>query len=82
MNSSDQYELYLIKCELQNIINELDSIAYGVRRDFSNIGNEQCASCVSKVAEKYRYVKRKLDNIDTNKVTDEYLATHSGGGVR
>ena len=73
MNQNEQYELYLIQKELQSIINELDSVAYGLRNDFSNIGADQCASCVSRVAEKYRYVKRKLDSMDTSKVTEEFL---------
>ena len=80
MDSNSQYELYLIKRELQSIINELDDIAYGIRRNFSNIGEDQAASCVSRVADKYRIAIRKLDNIDTNKVTDEYAAAHGGGG--
>lgn len=80
MDANSEHELYLIKRELQSIINELDNIAYGIRRDFSNIGNEQAAACVSKVAEKYRTVKRKLDNIDTSKVTEEYAAAHASGG--
>ena len=46
MDSNSQYELYLIKRELQSIINELDDIAYGIRRNFSNIGEDQAASCV------------------------------------
>ena len=80
MDANSEYELYLIKRELQNIINELDDIAYDIRRDFSNIGEDQAAACVSRVAEKYRLAKRKLDNIDTKKVTDEYAAAHGGGG--
>ena len=78
MDSQSKYELYLIKRELQSIINELDDIAYGIRRDFSNIGEDQAASCVSGVADKYRIVKGKLDNININKVTDEYIAAHGG----
>lgn len=78
MDANSQYELYLIKQELQSIINELDDIAKGVRRDFSNIGNEQCAQCVTRVADNYRTAKRKLDNIDTSKVTEEFKAAHGG----
>lgn len=80
MDANSEYELYLIKRELQSIINELNDIAYDIRRDFSNIGEDQAAACVSRVAEKYRLAKRKLDNIDTKKVTDEYAAAHGGGG--
>lgn len=84
MDSNDQYELYLIRTELQSIINELDDIAYGIRRNFTNIGNENAASCVSRVADTYRIAKRKLENMDTSKVTDEYASTHgnvTSGGV-
>lgn len=86
MDVNSQYELYLIKQELQSIINELDDVAYGLNHNFSNIGSDKAAACVSKVASNYRTVKRKLNNIDTNKVTDEYAAAHpeagngSGGG--
>lgn len=82
MDSNAQYEVYLIKKELQNIINELDDIAYSIRYNFTNIGNENAASCVSKVADSYRTVKRKLENMDTSKVTEEYASAHgtSGGG--
>ena len=80
MDANSQYELYLIKQELQSIINELDDIAYGLKINFSNIGNEEAAACVSRVADKYRIVRRKLDNIDTNKVTEEYAAAHGNGG--
>lgn len=80
MDVNSEYELYLIKRELQSIINELDDIAYDIRRDFANIGEDQAAACVSRVAEKYRIAKRKLDNIDTKKVTDEYAKAHGSGG--
>lgn len=80
MDANAQYELYLIKKELQGIINELDDVASGIKKDFVNIGNEQCAACISRVADKYRIVKRKLDNIDTNKVTEEFASNQSGGG--
>ena len=80
MDANSQYELYLIKQELQSIINELDDIAYGLNTNFSNIGNDKAASCVSRVSSMYRSAKRKLDNIDTNKVTEEFAAAHSSGG--
>ena len=80
MDANAQYELYLIQRELQGIINELNDIAYGVNRDFTNFGEEKCADCIRRVADKYSFVKRKLDNIDTNRVTDEYAAAHGGAG--
>lgn len=85
MDANSQYELYLIKQELQGIINELDDIAYGLNHNFSNIGSDKAAACVSKVASNYRTVKHKLNNINTSKVTEEYTTAHlkveNGGGA-
>ncbi len=63
MDASTRREINSIRSELQGIINELDSISSGLKTDFKNIGNERCAKVVSKVAEQYRVVKRKLDNL-------------------
>lgn len=65
-------ELYSIKSELQSIINELESIANGIHRDFQGIGNEKCAARVNEIAEHYRYVKRKLNSIDTSKLSAQF----------
>ena len=82
MDANAQRELYEIKIELRNIINEMRSISSGVRRDFSGIGNEKCSDSINKVIDQYTYVQRKLDNIDTSTVTEEFAAAHgeSGGG--
>lgn len=81
MDARAQQELYDIRSELQSIINEMRSIATGVRRDFSGIGSEKCANTISNVVDQYEYVKRKLNNIDTSTVTDEFAAAHGGGGT-
>lgn len=78
MDAAAQNELYQIKRELLEVINELDDIAQGVRRDFIGIGNEQCAQCIANAAAQYRMVKRKLDNMDTSKITEEFAKSHSG----
>ena len=54
MDANAKYELYLIKTELQGIIDELNNISAGVRRDFSGIGNDKCASSISSSAQHYR----------------------------
>lgn len=77
MDANSQYELYLIKQELQNITNELDTISLGVRRDFTGIGNEKCASSLTTAANHYRNVKSQLDKMDLSALSDEYLAAHS-----
>ncbi len=79
MDPEARYELYLIKRELTRIINELENISYGVRRDFKNVGNNKCADSISRSADKYRTVRRKLDNIDTETVYEGH-PNYGGGG--
>lgn len=74
MNAKGLSELYAIKQELQSVINEIESIASGINRDFEGIGNEKCASRLNKIADHYQYVRRKLNNIDTSKVKEEGTA--------
>lgn len=76
MDANARAELASIKRELNSIISELESISGGVRRDFVGIGNDQCASCIDRVVNQYRYVKRKLDNMDTSTVTESYARAH------
>ena len=74
MDANAQYELYLIKKELQDIIDELNNISAGVKRDFSGIGNDKCAACVSATAQHYRGVKAKLNKMDLSALSDEFIA--------
>lgn len=80
MNANAQAELASIKRELNSIISELESISNGVRQDFVGIGNDQCANCIDRVINQYRYVKRKLDYMNTSTVTESYAKAHEGGG--
>lgn len=77
MDQSAQEELYQIKRELQSIINELESISRGVRSEFVGIGSDKCASCITSVVTTYKKAKRRIDNIDTSKVTNEYAVSHN-----
>lgn len=63
MDSATRREISSIKTELQSIINELDNISIGLKTDFKNIGNDKCAQVVANVADRYRNVKKKLNNI-------------------
>lgn len=72
MDTSAMYELENIKWQLDQVIKELDDIAWNVNYNFTNIGNDLCAQCIWNVAEQYRYVRRKLDNIDTSRVAQGY----------
>ena len=75
MDANSKYEFYSIINELQSIIKELNDAAYGISKDFTNIGNDKCASCVSTVSIKYRTIKRNLEDIDTSKATTEIVAS-------
>lgn len=77
MNKSASNELASIKNELWSIIKELESISAGIRSDFVGIGNDKCANCIDKVISQYYSVQRKLNNLDTNTVTESYAAAHS-----
>lgn len=63
MDAQARQELESIKQDLQNIIYELESIASGIYRDFVGIGNDKSASKIRSVADHYRYVRGKLNNI-------------------
>ena len=82
MDANAQQELYAIRSELQSIIDELRDISSGVRSDFSGIGNDRCAKAITVVADQYEQAKRKLNRIDTTKVTEGFVAQGGGGSFR
>lgn len=77
MDANSIRELYEIKEELKSIIKELEDIESGVRNDFKNIGNDICADRIRGVADQYGTVLKKLENIDTQTVTEEFANAHS-----
>lgn len=79
MNASAKSELASIKKELNSIISELESISKGVRNDFSGIGSNKCADCIDKVLDQYYYVRKKLNNLDTETLTESFAKALSGG---
>ncbi len=78
MDAKAREELRAIKNELNSIISELESISKGVRHDFEGIGNEKCADCLDKVLDKYYYVRRKLNNLDTTTLTESFKKALEG----
>lgn len=78
MDANARNELESIKRELNSIIAELESISWGVRRDFVGIGNDRCADCIDGVLSNYYGVRNRLNNLDTTTVTDAYAQTHGG----
>ncbi len=75
-------EIEAIKAELQSIITELQNISRGVQREFIGIGSEKCAACISNVASLYVEARRKISNIDTNRVAESEVSGSAGGGYR
>lgn len=75
-------ELTSIRNELGSIISELENISAGIRREFTGIGNDRCAASIDKVVSQYYSAYRKLNNIDTNTVTESFAKSHKGGGTR
>lgn len=80
MDANARNELEAIKRELYSIIDELESISAGVRKDFRGIGNDHCADCIDNVVQQCYQVSRKLNNMDTKTVTSSFAATHGSGG--
>lgn len=74
MNYASKRELNEIKSEIRRIINELDDIASDIRRDFDGIGEDSYVSCIERVTEKYEYVLKKLNSMDTNKLVEGFKA--------
>jgi len=54
------------KIELRSIVREIQDIEQGVRRDFSGIGQDLCANCIDRIADKYAVLSRELDRVDMN----------------
>lgn len=72
MDAAARAELNSIKRELTSIISELESVSYAVKHEFVGIGSEKCGDCIDTVIDRYRYVKRKLENMDTTKVKEGF----------
>lgn len=81
MNSTYINELNRIKSELLSAIREMESISYGVRHDFSGVGNRQCADCLNGVIGYYYSIYQKLSSIDVNMCYEnDNITNHLGKG--
>ena len=80
MDAAARAELDAICSELNAVIGELEQVSTGVRRDFAGIGNQRCADCLDHVLERYYFVRRKLNNMDTTRLAQGFQAPGSGGG--
>lgn len=76
MTTQQKNELESIKRELQSMITELESISWGVKKDFSGIGSEQCGACLDTVLNRYYTARNKLNYLDTNTLTDSFAKSH------
>jgi len=57
------------KVEMRNIVRELRDIEWGVKRDFSNIGQDLCGNCIGNIAGRYENVSRQLDSVSQNLIS-------------
>ena len=65
-------ELSAIKRNISGIISELDSIAYAMNKEYSNVGNDKCASFLYSVSGKFREVSYRLGGISAQDLEDSY----------
>ena len=54
--------------ELRSIISELQDIEWGVRHDFTGIGEQLCGNCIDKIADKYSGVLTRLNRVNQNRL--------------
>lgn len=59
--------------ELRSIINELRDIEWGIRHEFSGIGEQLCGDCIDKIADKYDGVLRRLNRVNSNRLAEWIL---------
>ncbi|MDR1638850.1 MAG: hypothetical protein LBT59_04065 [Clostridiales bacterium] len=58
--------------ELRSIVRELNDIESSLRREFSGIGQDLTANCISRVAANYETVIRKLNNVNPENIKESY----------
>ena len=57
--------------ELRSIISELHSIEDDVRASGYGLGQDLCADCIGRIADRYQSsVMSRLDRVDTNRLAD------------
>ena len=61
------------KSELNSIIRDLENAEWEIRRAGLHVGEDKCADLVAHIAERYRYVQRKLDSVDYNRLAEWFL---------
>ena len=76
MKSTEQAQLYEVKGKLNTSINKLTNVKNGLDNNFQNIGATICASKIFDIITTIENVKKKLDNLDMNSYTPEYLNAH------
>lgn len=65
--------------ELRSLIKELRDIEWGIRNDFSGIGEQLCGDCIDKIADKYEGVLGRLNRVNTNRLADWISEDNQGG---
>ena len=72
MDAKTKKEVDSMVAELNSIIKELEDISSGVKKDFKNIGSEQCSACLNRAVGNYKSVRKKLENLDSSKLKEGF----------
>lgn len=66
MTNRGSQELRECRRELRNIINSLENLESGIRNDFKNVGNKECADSIHSVIVKYKSALNTLNSVDAS----------------
>ncbi len=73
MDANTENELYEIKRRLGTAAAILNDVAYNVQRYSKGVGGERCAYSITSIANQTTNIKRRLENMDTETVTEGFV---------
>lgn len=66
MTNKGSQELRACRQELRSIISSLEDLESGIRSDFKNVGNKECADSIHSVVVKYKSALNTLNSVDAS----------------
>ena len=73
MEANTENELYEIMRRLGTAAAILNDVAYNVQRYSKGVGGERCAYSITSIANQITNIKRRLENMDTETVTEGFV---------
>lgn len=73
MDANTEKELYEIMRRLGTAAAILNDVAYNVQRYSKGVGGERCAYSITSIANQTTNIKRRLENMDTETVTEGFV---------